>query len=93
MKLTFNKQQREYNPKMTVSEFTEANEHNISVDFQEANPMYAYKVNDWDLDMVWDYAQENVEYYQDVMKELYAEYIAIDDVITEWQRERIQAMD
>lgn len=82
MKITFNKQQWEYNPKMTVSDFTEANEDNIAVSYQEEFPSLAYKINDGDIDHLRDWVQENVEYYKEIMVELYSEYLSIDDIVT-----------
>lgn len=85
MKLTFNKQQWEYSPKMTVSEFTEANEYNICVAYQEEFPQYAYKINDGDTDHMRDWVQQNENLYKEIMCELYADCLWVD-TLTVWTK-------
>jgi len=56
MKETINNKQRERERKMQVSDFIDANIDQISVDYLEDHPEDGYKINDGDLDCVYDYA-------------------------------------
>lgn len=75
MKYTLQGTQWDYEPKMTVEEFIEENDWPISEQYLQDNPHQAYKINDWDLDDVWEWAYGNQPFYRELMHELYELYL------------------
>lgn len=75
MKYTLAKQEREFTPTMTVSEFIQANDWYVSESYIESNPSQAYKVNDGDMDDAYEHAEQNKDFYREVMHEIYELYL------------------
>lgn len=66
----------EFNPKMSPEEFVQENEVYYCNEWEERNPEKAYKINDWDLEEVYnDLSREDVS---DLMTELYRENLFIN---------------
>jgi len=66
----------EFNPKMSVDDFIEANMGHFEQEWLEKNPEYAYKINDWDVGQVYD--DLNPWEVADFMAEIYREYLFIN---------------
>lgn len=63
----------EFNPKMSPEEFVGINEWYYSESWLENNPEKAYKINDWDLEEMYnDLSREDVS---DLMTQLYREFL------------------
>lgn len=75
MKYTLANNQWEFTPTMTVSEFIQSNDWYVSESYIESNPSQAYKVNDGDLDDAYEYAEQNKNFYRELMHELYELYL------------------
>lgn len=66
----------EFNPKMSPEEFVQENEVYYCNEWEERNPEKAYKINDWDLEEMYnDLSREDVS---DLMTELYRENLFIN---------------
>lgn len=79
MKMTYNNRQREREPKFTISDFIEANIDALEVDYLEENPQDWHKVNDGDLQPVYDWANSSSQLSRltEVMTSFYLEHIVL----------------
>jgi pyruvate formate-lyase activating enzyme-like uncharacterized protein len=75
-KIKFDNYDFDFNPKMSPEEFINLNEWYYSESWLENNPEKAYKINDWDLEEMYnDLSREDVS---DLMTELYRENLFIN---------------
>ena len=75
MKYTLAKQEREFVPTMTVSEFIQANDSYVSESYIEDYPSQAHRVNDGDMDDAYEHAESNKDFYKEIMHEIYDLYL------------------
>lgn len=75
-KIKFDNYDFDFNPKMSPEEFVQENEVYYCNEWEERNPEKAYKINDWDLEEMYnDLSREDVS---DLMTELYRENLFIN---------------
>ena len=78
MENTLNNRKRERSFSIhTVWDFIEANIDSISVDYLEDHPEDWYKVNDGDLDCVYEWAKSDLGYYTEIMADIYLDNIVL----------------
>lgn len=77
MKMTHNGRSRERQSKFTINDFIESNIDDLQVQYLEANPQDAHKIDDWDLDCVYDWANSSSQLSRisEIMTDLYLEHI------------------
>lgn len=75
MKYTLGNYTRERTPTMTVEDFINENDCAISEQYLQDNPHEAHKINDGDLDDVWEWAYGNQPFYREIMHEIYELYL------------------
>ena len=75
-KIKFENYDFDFNPKMSTEEFINLNEWYYCKIREDKHPEKAYKINDWDLEEVYDdLSREDVS---DLMTELYRENLFIN---------------
>lgn len=69
----------EFEPKMTIDEFIEANIGYYWEKYIESNPTEAYKINDWDLDCVYESIDKKEVAH--LMSECYLEFLSANYLV------------
>ncbi len=70
-KIKFDNYDFDFNPSMDFETFTEQNIWYYSEKYLEDNPTMAFAINNWELDWVYEYIQDNKESIFGDMAELY----------------------
>ena len=75
-KIKFDNYDFDFHPKMSPEEFVQENEVYYCNEWEERNPELAYKINDWDIEQMYD--DLDYELVAELMTQLYREFLFIN---------------
>lgn len=77
MKHTLWKRERERTQQMNLDDFIDKNIDQITIDYLEDHPEDAHKIDDGDIDCVWQWVNSDPSYYTETMCEIYLNNIIL----------------